>query len=162
MTDLRKKARSFFLTLLTEYRSPRQLAFAAAVGVFVGASPLWGLHTVLALGLAILFRLNKTAVLLGTLISNPWFAPLLIFGGLETGSLILQGGFTPLAFGELREIVQHPEWQTILQEFVKPYFFGAFVVAALLSALTFGITLKVARPASPERKKIESERRTAR
>ncbi len=151
MAGWQKRTGTFLRSLLLEYRSPRQLAFAVALGVFVGVSPLWGLHTVLALGLAFLLRLNKSAVFLGTLISNPWVAPLLIFASLETGSLIFYGTPTPLAFQEIRETFQDPNWNTILEEYVKPYFFGAFVVASLLAFLSYWITFLVSRSAQRER-----------
>ena len=48
------------------------VAVAAPLMIGIGLSPLMGLHTVLALVLALLFRLNKVDVLLGTLIINPW------------------------------------------------------------------------------------------
>jgi len=143
MTGRREKITAYIRSLLLEYRSPRQMSLAVALGTFVGASPLWGLHTLLALGLAFLFRLNKAAVLLGTLISNPWLAPLLLFGSLEIGSRILYGTSTPLALEEIREIFRDPEWRTILQDYLKPYFLGAFVLAALLAVLSYGITYRV-------------------
>jgi uncharacterized protein (DUF2062 family) len=151
MAGWREKTRDYIHSLLMEYRSPRQLSFAVALGTFVGASPLWGLHTVLALVLAFLLRLNKAAVVLGTLISNPWLAPLLLFGSLEIGSLIIYGTPTPLAFQEIREVFRDPEWKTILQDYVKPYFLGAFVLATLLAFLSYWITFWVSRSALREK-----------
>ena len=51
---------------------PARLAAAWALGIGLGLSPLIGLHTAIALLLAVAFRLNKVDVLLGTLIANPW------------------------------------------------------------------------------------------
>ena len=70
----RKKVVDTLVNLLYEYNSPRQLALAVALGIFIGASPLWGLHTILALLFSYLLKLNKSAVVLGTFIANPWFA----------------------------------------------------------------------------------------
>jgi uncharacterized protein len=51
---------------------PERIAAAWALGIGIGLSPFLGLHTALALLLAVLLRLNKVDVLLGTMISNPW------------------------------------------------------------------------------------------
>ena len=63
---LREQFRSIWLS----HTSPRKLALALALGVFLGASPLWGLHTLLAIAMSFLFGLNKPATLFGTLVST--------------------------------------------------------------------------------------------
>ncbi len=137
-----KKTKETLYSLLLESKSPRQLAFAVALGTFVGASPLWGLHTVLAIALAFLFRLNKLAVLLASyFISLPWFIPFLIFGGLETGSLLLHGRTAPLALSQLKIIIKDPDWQLILSEYLEPFFLGGFLLALFLSFCFYWITL---------------------
>ncbi len=49
-----------------------RVAAAFGIGVFLAFFPLVGIHTPLALGLAVLLRLNKVAILLGAWINNPW------------------------------------------------------------------------------------------
>ena len=44
--------RRLYLTLRTEHTTPGRVAAGTALGVFVGCSPLWGLHTAIALLLA--------------------------------------------------------------------------------------------------------------
>ena len=70
-----QKVKETYYRLLYEHGSPHQLAMAFALGVFVGVSPFLGLHTLMALGFSYLLRLNKPAILLGTMIFNPLFAP---------------------------------------------------------------------------------------
>ena len=48
------------------------MATAFAVGVFIGMSPLLGIHTVLGLFAAWLFRLNRLITLVGVYVTNPW------------------------------------------------------------------------------------------
>ncbi len=45
---------------------------AFAVGVFIGMSPFFGIHTLLGLVVAYLFRLNKLTTIVGVYITNPW------------------------------------------------------------------------------------------
>ncbi|MBI4683870.1 MAG: DUF2062 domain-containing protein [Nitrospirae bacterium] len=52
--------------------TPHRLAIAFAVGVFIGMSPLLGLHTVLGIALAWIFRWNKIVTMTGVFVTNPW------------------------------------------------------------------------------------------
>jgi len=52
--------------------TPHRIAMAFALGVFMGISPLIGLHYLGAFFLAWLFRLNKLVTLIGASVNNPW------------------------------------------------------------------------------------------
>ena len=145
MPNWLKKLLNTLRNLLIEYKSPRKLAFAVALGIFTGTSPLWGLHLLLAIGLAFLFRLNKSAVVFSTLISNPWFAPLLIFCSLQTGSLILHGHSAPLALYHIKTILKNPDWQHLLEKYLQPYFWGAFFVGFVLAFCSYWLPLWICR-----------------
>lgn len=57
--------------------TPHRTALAFALGVFIAFSPLLGLHFILAVVSAWLFRLNRMAVLVGAFVNNPWtFTPI--------------------------------------------------------------------------------------
>lgn len=51
---------------------PKKIAMSFAVGIFIGMSPVLGLHTVLGIGAAWLFRLNKFITIIGVYVTNPW------------------------------------------------------------------------------------------
>lgn len=51
---------------------PSRTAFTFSIGLFIGMSPLIGLHTLIALAIAIIFRLNKLVILIATYLTNPW------------------------------------------------------------------------------------------
>jgi len=54
-------------------QSPHKLALTCALGVFIGISPLIGLHTVMTFVFAWLFSLNiATLFAISVLINNPW------------------------------------------------------------------------------------------
>jgi hypothetical protein len=69
----RSLVRKWLESLLHTHDSPRRTAAAFAVGVFFSFSPPIGLHTILALTVAFLFRLNRVAVILGVYANLPWF-----------------------------------------------------------------------------------------
>lgn len=58
--------------ILTIKGSPHSIAIAFSIGVFIGMSPLLGLHTVLALTVASILRLNRMVTLAGAYLTNPW------------------------------------------------------------------------------------------
>lgn len=52
--------------------TPHRISMAFAVGIFIGMSPLFGIHTLLGLLVAYVFRLNKLTTIVGVYITNPW------------------------------------------------------------------------------------------
>ncbi len=58
--------------ILTIKGSPHSIAIAFSIGVFIGMSPLLGLHTILALAVASILRLNRMVTLAGAYLTNPW------------------------------------------------------------------------------------------
>ncbi len=51
--------------------SPRKIAMSFAVGVFIGFSPFFGLHTLLGLLAAYVLRLSRSATVTGVFVTNP-------------------------------------------------------------------------------------------
>ena len=64
--------RDKFREVLKVKDSPHRIALAFALGVFMGISPLLGLHYIGAIFLAWLFRLNKLVAIVGVSVNNPW------------------------------------------------------------------------------------------
>ena len=54
---------------------PREIALGLALGIMVGMTPLMGLHTVIAVFLAAVWKWNKIAAAGGVFITNPLTAP---------------------------------------------------------------------------------------
>ena len=69
--------------------SPAKKALSIALGVFIGLSPFWGLHTLLVLFLAFLFKLNKPIAFAFSNVSLPPFIPFIIFFSLHIGNWVL-------------------------------------------------------------------------
>lgn len=61
-----------FRGIFTVKETPHRIALAFALGVFMGISPLLGLHYIGGFFLAWLFRLNKLVTLIGVSVNNPW------------------------------------------------------------------------------------------
>ena len=58
--------------ILSVKDTPHRISIAFAVGIFVGMSPLLGIHTLLGLAVAYVFRLNKLVTIAGVYVTNPW------------------------------------------------------------------------------------------
>jgi len=74
---------------LSVRESPKKIASAFALGVFIGMSPLLGIHTVLGIGVAWALKLNRLVTLVGVYVTNPWtIVPIYTFGT-WLGTLVL-------------------------------------------------------------------------
>ncbi|WDT68397.1 DUF2062 domain-containing protein [Cloacibacterium sp. TD35] len=103
-------------------------ALSIALGIFIGLTPFWGFHTVLALSLAAIFKLNKFLSFVFSQISIAPLAPFIIGISMFFGSFFV-GGKTDFSHQELNlEMVKH----NLLQ-----YVVGSFVFATII-AMSFG------------------------
>ncbi len=71
--------------------SRRRAALSVAVGLFIGSLPLYGLHLPLVLLVCIPARLDVVTAYLAANVSNPLFAPFLVFAEVQVGALMLTG-----------------------------------------------------------------------
>lgn len=135
-------------TLLTLNDTAERTALAFAIGVFLGFSPLLGLHTLIGLALAFLFRLNKVAITVGVYINNPWtLIPFYAFAtwvGVQiTG---MQGVNLPpdLAIGSLFTAAFW-EWLASQWRLLIPAFVGSTLISLVLGLLAYPFSLIVIR-----------------
>jgi uncharacterized protein (DUF2062 family) len=68
----KKKWEKRIKAILTLDSHPGHISVALAVGVFISFTPFFGLHLVMAIVAAFLFRLNKVACITGTWLNNPF------------------------------------------------------------------------------------------
>jgi len=119
---------------------PQRVAAAWAIGIGVGLSPLLGLHTAVALTLAILLRLNKVDVLLGTMISNPWVLAAYFPACVVLGAWLLGIDVPRVVMPELHEMLSPAAWraqESWLRPLLGAWWAGAGVVSLAGGAATF-------------------------
>ena len=91
--------------LLRMHSSPWEIALGIAVGVFIGILPVYGLHTLLLIILALIIRpANKIAMLIGTNISLPPTVPVITWAGYEIGRFFLDKRLAPLCWSDFRNL----------------------------------------------------------
>ena len=126
--------------------APAPLATGVGVGVFIGCSPLYGLHSLIGLFLARLLRLNALAVLFGTQVSFPVIAPLLVTACVQVGRRLRTGQW--LARPGTLDVAA-------AGDFLADWALGGAVVGAMLAVLLGSLTYAAAlawrrRPAPAE------------
>ncbi len=117
--------------------SPRRLATSFAIGVFIGMSPILGLHTALGLAVAWLFRLNKFVTMIGVFITNPWtIIPIYTFSTWIGVKLLgLNRMVPPINWAEL----SIASFLKDLKPFLWPFVFGTTLVGLLSAVIGYVI-----------------------
>jgi uncharacterized protein (DUF2062 family) len=116
--------------------TPHRIALSFALGVFIAFSPLLGLHTVMALGIAIAFRLSKAAIIVGIYVNNPWTIAPMYMGGIVIGCYLL-GVSTDDLVGLHFEGHGWALYRTLAHQ-LRPYLWP-FVLGNTLLGIAFGL-----------------------
>jgi uncharacterized protein (DUF2062 family) len=143
-------------TLRTEGDSPARQAAAVALGIFIGCTPLYGLHLALCVVCARLLGLNRIKTYIAAHISTPLLMPFLLFFEVQTGRLVRR---RPLLSIRPSQVPAHWhwdwrhlalwQWKSWIDLVVGSAVLGA-VLAALLGLVTFLLVRRARRPAAIE------------
>ncbi len=128
-------ARKFVASVLKEKLDPGRAAAAVFLGIFIGIVPIYGLQTLAAIGVALLFRLNKPLTVAATFINNPLLQPFIIFASVELGCLLRLGSFQPLNLSTLAAMRNH-----LGREQLVIWLIGSVALGILLGVVGGAIT----------------------
>lgn len=150
--------------------SPQKVAAGLAVGVLLGILPTFGLGIVIALPLAIAFKFNKAAAILGCLIMNPLTTPFF-----WTASSILGAFVANRDWHRILDMVQSfsahfrwvdlttPKgWALILKGLgagIHVYLVGNLLLALFFATLSYLVALHLTK-AYRERRRLNSRGET--
>jgi uncharacterized protein (DUF2062 family) len=134
--------------------TPHRIALAFGLGIWIAFSPLLGLHTVMALGIAFAFRLSRAAILIGCYVNNPWTLAPLFLAGTVVGCAML---------GVSTEGLATIDWDrhgwafyTDLLAHLRPYLWP-FVVGNTVLGVAFGALSYVILRRALERRRRAAE-----
>src|SRR4029079_10199952 len=96
------RLRRTFYELRVEGEGPGREAAALGLGVFIGCTPFYGFHLILCWIAGWALRLNRLKLYLAANISNPLFAPFLVFVELQTGACMRRSELHDLTIASLR------------------------------------------------------------
>lgn len=145
--ERRWNLRQLLRSLMVEYSDPRSLGLSVGAGVFLGCTPLLGLHAILALLVALKFRLNKVAAVAGTHISNPLFAPFILYGSIEIGWFVQHRDWLDLDLAALGPSDFFNYADSLFFSWVIGSLILGAVLAILLGTLTYALLLTRRKPA---------------
>ena len=126
--------------------SPRRIALGFAVGVFLGFSPLLGLHTILGLVVAYAVGFNRIVVLAGVYSCNPWIlAPYYGFATWFGVQLLGVEGDHSLKSVNVLEIFQPEFWHWLASQWqlLLPAFIGSTILCTALALIAYPVALRV-------------------
>lgn len=83
--------------------TPHRIARGIFVGILVAFSPLFGIHFLMAVGLAWLIRGNIFAALLATFVANPLTIAFIVTSSLQLGNFMLGRDFSDPVRGNILE-----------------------------------------------------------
>lgn len=106
-------------------------SISIALGVFIGIAPVWGFQSFLSIFLASIFRLNKGLCFAFSNVSIPPMIPLIIWGSIQTGKLIIPNARPLRDYSNIN-------FQSISEHLLQ-YLFGSLALA-LFTAVLFGLS----------------------
>ena len=119
--------------------SPSRVALAFGLGVFIAFFPVLGIHTVMALLLALVLRLNKVAILAGAWTNNPWTLGPMFTAGTLVGCVLL--GASPASLSDIDwALGGRPFYASLaaaLRPLLLPFVIGNLVLGAAAAAASF-------------------------
>ena len=127
------KLREYIIEFNTQGISAGEIAAGIALGAFIGFIPMIGIHTVLAISLAYVLRLNPLILVLGTQISNPLSFPFLLYASVQAGNVILHGRLMEISFSRETNYVDH---------YIIPLIIGSIVLGGIAAGASYFLVKK--------------------
>ena len=152
---IRKYSRYFYNRFIRLHGHPEDIAWGAAVGLFVAMTPTMGFQMVIAIPIAALFKINKVAAAATVWITNPFTAPFIYGLNYVLGAKLL--GY-PLKAG----FISNPSWETLWHS-SKSVFISLTVGGALtgiaIGILGYFLTLGMVRTAREKARRLKERRK---
>jgi len=108
---------------------PANIAAGFAVGVFISITPLFGIHSVLAVAAAFIFRLNKLTTITGSWINTPLTVVPILMVSYHLGEFMLGREPQMVSFSVL-------DWHH-LKEYAAALFIGSAVVGLVAALISY-------------------------
>lgn len=138
---MKEKVKAALRAIIYSDGDPKKIALACAIGVFIAFFPILGIHTIMAFGLAWMFRISPAVTLASTFVNNPWTIAPIYGGSLYLGMLLTNTdlGSVTINWGELN-------WD-IFVELVKvigvPFVVGCLLAGGVFALITYYFVLRL-------------------
>ena len=126
--------------------SPEKIALGVGLGVFSGLLP--GTGPAAALFLAFVFRANRAAALLGSILTNTWLSLVTFILAIKLGSVILKSDWQEV-YQHAQGLIHNFAWAKFFKlSFVKvflPVIIGYIIMGLFLGMVSYLIALIIIR-----------------
>lgn len=132
LVRMHRKITDLLKFMVQEHRSRSKVFGAVLAGMIIGTTPLFGLHLLICIVVAMSFRLNKFLVYLAANISVPPMIPVLAFLSIQT------------AYIAVHQVPMAMDYDTLYQhrfDFILYWALGAIPVGCLLGLIFGGISV---------------------
>ncbi len=124
-----------YAELTTVQESPHRVALSFSIGIFLGILPFTGILA--AIFIAIYFKLNKAAAILGSAITNTWLGIIVLGLAVQLGAAISGADWQALQ-GQVDNVIKNFSWKTLQQVDILPLL-GSVALGYMLISLGFAI-----------------------
>lgn len=140
-----RKIRAWLHALLHTHDSAERTSMAFALGVFIAfLPPVPWFHTLFALTLAFVFRLNRLATLIGTYVNTPFTLLPLLAAETSLGLALLGGEEPPeLTWKQLHQWQGWKDAAIELRPFLAPMLLGCILLGLAFATASYFISLKL-------------------
>ncbi len=137
--------RRFLRKLLHLGDSPERTALAFSIGVFFSFSPFVGLHTVMGLATAFLFKLNRLALLIGVYVNNPWTMAPVASLGTALGFHILgtENKFSEVSWDTILSGSFWKEMFSDVENLLLPFFVGNLILSVTAGMIAYVVMRRI-------------------
>src|SRR5664279_3288064 len=143
-----ERFKHWFLHMVGSDSSPEVVAASFAIGVAISFTPLIGLHWIIALLLAVILKLNKVDVLLGTLVVNPITLPPVAALAIPIGRLLLRARREAVAHLPWHEMFRRSFWTAAgptMKAIGVQMAVGMFFLSVIVGAFTYVVLVNLIR-----------------
>lgn len=134
--------KSLYLKLFRINDSPQKIALGFGLGVFLGIVP--GAGPIASLVLAMVFRVNRAAALLGCVLTNTWISVVAFLFSVKVGALITGADAEEIS-AAVSELAKNFQWADLFNisvvkvglPLVVGYLATAFLFAVISSVVVF-------------------------
>lgn len=123
------KLKQRVIAILSLDGHPGHIAAGFALGVFISITPLFGLHTPMAIAAAFIFRLNKVATITGAWVNTPFTVLPVLMGSYRLGEFLLGQERREVSFQSL-------QWAH-LKEHASALFIGSSLLGLLAALVAY-------------------------
>ena len=143
---MNNKFNKFFISLYEKLfkidDTPQRIALGFGLGVFLGIFP--GTGPVAAIFLAVLFRLNRAAALIGSLLMNTWSSVVVLALAFQLGSLAIGAKWKDIA-GDWNSFLKTFHWLDLFKfstlKVALPVILGYILIGLAFGLIAYLVTL---------------------